>query len=158
MQIKVNNREQKEVDYFKYLGSVLVRDGYCTREIRMRIAIAKEAFNRKMSLLTSKLNIELRKKLVRCYIWSIAVYGSETWTLRKLEQLYFESFEMWCWRRMEKIKWSDKVTNNQVLECIEEKRILLNNILCRKYNWIDLILRRNCLLHDTIEGHMTEVK
>ena len=47
MQIKVNNRELKEVDQFKYLGSVLTRDGHCTREIKMRIAIAKEAFNRK---------------------------------------------------------------------------------------------------------------
>jgi hypothetical protein len=51
----------------------------------MRIATDKEAFNRKMSLLTSKLNIELKNKLVRCYIWGIALYGSETWTLRKLE-------------------------------------------------------------------------
>jgi len=53
LQIKVNNRELKEVDHFKYLGSVLTRDGYGTREIKMRIAIAKEVFNRKMSLLTS---------------------------------------------------------------------------------------------------------
>ena len=60
-QIKVNNRELKEVDHFKYLGSVLTRDGYCTRQIKMRIAIVKEAFNRKMSLLTSK----LKKKLIR---------------------------------------------------------------------------------------------
>ena len=55
----------------------------------MRTAIAKEESNRKMSLLTSKLNIELRKKLVRCYVWSIALYGSETWKLRKLERKYF---------------------------------------------------------------------
>ena len=47
LQIKVNNRELKEVDHSKYLGSVLTRDGYCTREIKMRIAIAKEAFNKK---------------------------------------------------------------------------------------------------------------
>ena len=60
MQIKVDSRELKEVDHFKYLGSVLTRDGYCTREIKMRIAIAKEAFNRKISLLTYKLNIDLR--------------------------------------------------------------------------------------------------
>ena len=53
LQIKVNNREQKVVDHFKYFGTVL-RDGYCTREIRMRIAIAKEAFNRKVSPLTCK--------------------------------------------------------------------------------------------------------
>ena len=114
MQIKVNNKELKEVDHFKYLGSVLTRDGYCTREINMRIA--KEVFNRKMSLLTSKLNIELKKKLVRCYVWSIVLYGSETWTLKKLEQKYLESYEMWCWRRMEEIKWSGKVTNEQVLD------------------------------------------
>jgi Reverse transcriptase (RNA-dependent DNA polymerase). len=60
-QIKVTNRELKEVDHFKYLGSVLTRDGYCTREIKMRFAIAKEACNRKMALMTtlmtSKLNI-----------------------------------------------------------------------------------------------------
>ena len=56
LQIKVNNGELKEIDHFKYLGSVLTRDGYCTREIKKRIAISKEAFNRKMSLLTSKLN------------------------------------------------------------------------------------------------------
>ena len=58
----------------------------------MKIVISKEAFNRKISLLKSKLNIELRKKLVSCYVWSIALYGSETWTLRKLEQKYLERF------------------------------------------------------------------
>jgi len=124
----------------------------------MRIAIAKEAFNRKMSLFTSKLNIELKKKLVRCYVWSIALYGSETWALRKLERKYLESFEMWCWRRMEKIKWSEKITNEQVLDRIGEKRTPINNILLRKANWIGHILRRNSLLHYVIQGQMMEVK
>jgi len=45
----------------------------------------------------------LRKKLVKCYVWSIALYGAETWTLRAVDQKYLENFEMWCWRRMEKI-------------------------------------------------------
>ena len=53
------------VGHFKNLGSVLTRDGYCTREIKMRIAIAKEAFDRNISLMTSKLTTELRKKLVK---------------------------------------------------------------------------------------------
>ena len=59
---------------------------------------------------------------------------------------------------MEKIKWSEKVTNEHVLERIGEKRTFLNDILRRKVNWIGHILRRNCLLHDAIEGQMTEVK
>ena len=66
--IKVNNSDLKEVDNFKYLGSVLTRDCYCRREIKRRITIAKEEFDRKISFLTSKLNIKLRKKLVRCYV------------------------------------------------------------------------------------------
>ena len=59
---------------------------------------------------------------------------------------------------MEKIQWSEKVTNEQVLDCIGEKRTLLNTILRKKANWIGHILRRNCLLHDAIEGQMMEVK
>ena len=58
---------------------------------------------------------------------------------------------MCCWRRMRKIKWSEKVTNEEVLECTGE------NILRKKANWTGHILRRHCL-HDAIEGQMTEVK
>jgi hypothetical protein len=53
-------------------------------------------------LFNSKLDLNFRKKLIKCYMWSIALYGGETWTLRKVDQKYLESFERWCWRRMEK--------------------------------------------------------
>ena len=59
---------------------------------------------------------------------------------------------------MEKIKWSEKETNEQILNRIGEKRTILHNILRRKANWIGHILRKNCLLHDAIEGQMTELK
>jgi hypothetical protein len=45
----------------------------------------------------------------------MALYGTETWTLRAVDQIYLESFEMWCWRRMEKICWIDYVRNEEVL-------------------------------------------
>jgi hypothetical protein len=70
----MNHCVLKEVYHFKYLGNVLTKDGYCTREIKIRISMTREAFNRKISLLTRKLNIEFRKKLVRCYVWIIALY------------------------------------------------------------------------------------
>jgi hypothetical protein len=78
-----------------------------------RIAMAKSAFN-------SKLDSEPRKKLVKCYIWSIALYGAEIWTLRKIDQKYLERFEMWCCRRMEKISWTDRVNNEAVLHRVKE--------------------------------------
>jgi hypothetical protein len=70
----------------------------------MRIAMGKEPFNRKIPLFISKLNIELRKTLVKFYVWSIALYNLETWTLRKLERKYLDSVEMRCRRGMEMIK------------------------------------------------------
>jgi hypothetical protein len=81
-----------------------------TPEIKSRVAKAKAAFNKKKAVFTSKLDINLRKKLVKCYIWSAASYGAETWTLRKVNQKYLGSFGMWCWRRME-ISWTDRVRN-----------------------------------------------
>ena len=59
---------------------------------------------------------------------------------------------------MEKIKFSEKVINEQALQRRGEKSPFLYNILCRKSNWIGHILRINCLLHDAIEGQMTGVK
>jgi hypothetical protein len=56
--------------------------------------MAKAAFNKKRTLFASTLDLELRKKLVKCYIWSIALYGAETWTLRAVDQKRLESFEM----------------------------------------------------------------
>jgi hypothetical protein len=53
-------------------------DGRCTCEIKSRIAKTKAAFNKKRALFTGKMDLELRKKLVKCYIWSIALYGAET--------------------------------------------------------------------------------
>jgi hypothetical protein len=84
------------VESFKYLGSILTKDGRCKREIKSRISMAKAAFNKKKTLFTSKLDLKLRKKLVKCYIWSMAFYGAETWTLRLADQKYLESFEMLC--------------------------------------------------------------
>jgi hypothetical protein len=80
------------------------------------------------------LDLELRKKLVKCYVWSIALYGAETWTLRAVDQKYLKNFEMWCWRRMEKISWADHVRKEDVLLRVKEQRNILHKIPKRKAN------------------------
>ena len=82
----------------------------------------------------------------------MAIYGAETWTLRETDQKRLQSFEMWCWRRMEKINWTDRVRNEEVLLRVNEQRNILHEIRKRKANWIGHILRRNCLLRQVIEG------
>jgi hypothetical protein len=77
--------------------------------------------NQKKVFFHQQIGRELKKKLVKCYVWSIALFGDETWTLRKVDQKYVESFEMWCWRRMEKISWIDR-ERNEILQGVKEER------------------------------------
>ena len=73
-----------------------------------------------LRLFTSTLNLNLRKKLVKCFILIMVFYDAETWTLRAADQKYLGSSEMWCWRRMEKISWTDHVRNEEVLLRVNE--------------------------------------
>ena len=70
VKIMIDQKQLENVGSFKYLGSILTNDGRCTCEIKCRIAMAKVAFNKKKALFTGTLDLELRKKLVKCYIWS----------------------------------------------------------------------------------------
>ena len=81
----IDQKQLENVECYKYLGSMLTNDGRCTCEIKSRIALAKAAFNKKKTIFTSTLDLNLRKKLVKCYIWSTALYGAETWTLRAVD-------------------------------------------------------------------------
>jgi hypothetical protein len=65
---------------------MITSDARCTPEIKCSIAVAKTAFGKKKTLFTSKLDLYLRKKLVGCFIWSIAMYGAETGTLWKADE------------------------------------------------------------------------
>jgi hypothetical protein len=137
----LDQKQLENVEYLNYLGSVITNDTGRTRKIKSRIAMAKAAFNKKKNLLTSKLDLNSRKKLAKCYIRSIALYGVETWTLGKVGQKYLGSFEMWCWRRMEKLSWTDRVGNEEVLHRVKEDGYILHTTK-----------RRNCLLKHVFEG------
>ena len=99
------------------------------------------------ALFTSTLDFQLKEETGNCYIWSIALYGAETWTV---DQKYLECFEMWCWRRME-ISWSDRLINLKYYT-VTEKRNILHTIKRRKANLIGRILRMNCLLKHNLSN------
>jgi hypothetical protein len=96
VKIMIDQKQLENVKSFKYLDSILTNYERCTCKNKCRIAMAKAAFNKKRTLFTSTLDLGLKKKLVKCYVWSIALYGAETWTLRAVDQKHLESFEMWC--------------------------------------------------------------
>jgi hypothetical protein len=149
VEIMIDQKQLENVEYFNNLGNMIADDARCARGIKCRIATPKAAFNRKKTLCTSKLDLNLRKKLV--YILSMALYGAEIGTLQKVHHNYLESFELWCWRRMEKIIWTDRVRSEEVLHRVKEDRNIVDTVKRRKDNWIGHILRRNCLIKHIIE-------
>jgi hypothetical protein len=94
------------------------------------------------------------KKLIKYDIWSVAVFGTENWTLRKIGQKYLESFEMWRWRRMDKVSCADRVRNEEVLHRVKKDWSILStvHVTRRKANWVRHVMRMNCLLKNVFEG------
>ena len=150
--IRLGNEMLKEVNEFTYLGSRITWDGRSKADIKCRLAQARIAFMKKRALLTSKINIDIRKSFLKAYVWSVALYGSETWTIGETERKRIEAFEMWCYRRMLKIRWVDRVTNEEVLNRIGEERSLWRNLTKRRDRMIGHYLRHPGLVNLVLEG------
>ena len=92
---------------------MITNDERCTREIKSKIAVAKSTFNK--TTFYRKLDLNLRKERVKCYIWNLALYGAEVLKLREVDQKYLGRCEMWCGRGLELI-WTD--VKNEDLRCM----------------------------------------
>ena len=100
------------------------------------------------------MNRDLKKRMIKAIIWSVTLYGAETWTMREEDVKRIEAFEMWIWRRMERISWIEHKSNEEVLKQVNEERSLMNTIRTRQKNWIGHVLRSNSLQRDIMEGKM----
>ena len=92
--ITINGETLEQVSNFKYLGTIITEEGSCEKEINTRIAMAKQAFSTHWILLTSGLNLHLKKRIVKTMVWSVLLYGSEIWTLKTAYFKRLDSFEM----------------------------------------------------------------
>ena len=82
---------------------------------------------------------------MKCFTWSITFYGADTWTFQKIDQRYFGSFEIWCWGRMDKVIWTNRVKNKEILLRVDKEKNFLHSIKRTKANWIGHILCRTAL-------------
>ena len=152
--IRIGEEKLEQVQSFTYLGSMITEDGKCTSEIKRRIAIGKKAFIDRKEIMTGELSLNLRKRLAKIFVWSTLTYGAETWTIRELESKKLEAMELWIWRKMMKIPWISRKTNEEVLEMVNEKRGLLDRINKTQKRWVGHMMRGDSLLREVIEGRM----
>jgi hypothetical protein len=153
LNIHIDKARIEHVHHFNYLGSKITEDGRCKDEILSRIAQAKRAFQKKRHILTTNsMDLEVRKRFLKIYVWSITLYGCETWTISAIEKRKLEIFKMRCYHKMLRIKWIDRITNKAVLNRIKEKKILWHTIKVRRAKMIGHLLRHESLSKIVIEG------
>ncbi|KAL0833107.1 hypothetical protein ABMA28_001217 [Loxostege sticticalis] len=138
-------QEFETVERYQYLGSVITNRGSCEPEIRRRIGMAKTAMTQLGKIWKGR-NVTNRTKthLVRTLVFSIFLYGAETWTLKAANRQRIDAFEMWCWRRLLRIPWTAHRTNVSVLKELkmENAQRLSSICLYRVVGYFGHIARR----------------
>lgn len=155
--LTLNGNRIEQVQKYKYLGSVINSEMAPDQEIKIRIEMARNAFVKYSTMFTNrKLKLDIRLRFTECYVWSVLMYGVETWTLKAQMIKKLEAFEMWLYRRILKIPWTDRITNDEVLRRIGRKRKLLTIIKIGKTSYMGHILRNDkyLLLQNIMQGRI----
>ena len=155
--IVVAGERLEQVERFKYLGSVMTQEVRCEEEIKTRVAIAKNAFNKIKTIATNRsISISLRKRFIKTYVWSTLLYGCEAWTISKNMERKIEATEMWLLRRMLRISWTERISNERVLHQAGAKREIVKTIRERQLRFLGHVMRRqqmeNICMVGKVEG------
>uniref|UniRef100_A0A8D8SUP8 Reverse transcriptase domain-containing protein n=1 Tax=Cacopsylla melanoneura TaxID=428564 RepID=A0A8D8SUP8_9HEMI len=92
-------------------------------------------------LKSHNLTLDTKTRLLKCYVFSVLLYGVETWTLTEATTNKLKAFELWLYRRMLRISWTQKITNAEVLNRMNKKAELVNIIKARKLQYLGHIMR-----------------
>eukprot|EP00795_Rhopilema_esculentum_P007185 gene7185-biopygen8579 len=127
--IFVDGKEVEEVNNFNFLSSMIRPDGDCEKEIDRRLAMGRSAVGKLQKIWKNHdIRLVTKIRLMRSLVFSIVLYGAEAWTLKTRSRKRIDAFEMWSWRRMLSIHWSERQTNASVLDRVYRPNSLLNLI------------------------------
>ena len=140
--ILIDKTPLENVKDFKYLGSTKTEDGSCTKDIKVRIGMAKQRMVQLNNIWKDHgIKRDLKVKLLKCLVWPVMLYGCEAWTHRKADDKKIEAAEMWFYRRLLRVTWTDRRTNFSILEELGTTRMLLNIMYQRKLRYVGHALR-----------------
>ncbi|CAG9839630.1 unnamed protein product [Diabrotica balteata] len=106
-QLYVNQSPVERVTHYNYLGTIINKEWTNNQEIRARIAKARSTYNRIGAFFKShNFSLDTKVRMLRCYVFSVLLYGVESWTLNEVMSKKLEAFEMWLYRRILKIPYN----------------------------------------------------
>ena len=153
--IAIDGQQIEQVTSYMYLGSLITEDGRCEKEIKRRIMIARTTFINMRTLLSCRgINLKTRLRAIKCYIWPTLFYGSLTWTVTKSLLSRLDAFDMWLYRRVLKISWTEKITNEEVLSRMGTDREIVRQFNTRKLQYLGHLIRHKTTQLQLIEGQI----
>ena len=114
---QIDGETKETVRDFIFLGSKITADGDCSREFKRQLLLGRKAMTNLDSILKSRdVTLPTKVRIVKAMVFPVVMYGCESWTIKKAEHQRINAFELWCWRRVLRVPWTARRSNQSILK------------------------------------------
>ena len=140
---QIDGETMEMVRDFIFLGSKITEDGDCSHEIKRHLLLGRKAMTKLESILKSRdITLPTKVHLVKAMVFPVVMYVCESWTIKKAECRRIDAFELWCWRRLLRVPWTARRSNQSILKEISPKYSLEGLMLKLKLQYFGHLMRR----------------
>ena len=148
---QIDGATMETVRYFLFLGSKITADGDCSHEIKRRLLLGRKTMTNLDSILKSRgITLLTNIRLVKAVIFLVVMYGCESCTIKKAEHQRIDAFEVWCWRRLLRVPWTERRSNQSILKKISPGCSLEGLMLKLKLQYFGHLMQRADSLEKTL--------
>ena len=136
---------------FIFLASKITADGECSHEIKRHLLLRRKARTNLDSIFKSRdITLPTKVRLVKAMVFPVVVYGCESWTRKKAEHQRIDAFELWCWRRLLRVPWTARRSNQSTLKEISPECSLEGQMLKLKFQYFGHMMQRADSFENTL--------
>ena len=148
---EIDGETVETVSDFIFLGSKITADGDCSHEIKRCLLLGRKVMTKIDSILNSRdITLPTKIRLVKAMVFPVVMYGRESWTVKKAECPRIDAFELWCWRRLLRVRWTARRSNQPILKEISPGCALEGLMLKLKLRYFGHLMRRADSLEKTL--------
>ena len=148
---QIDGETMETVTDFILGGFKITADGDCNHEIKRCLLLGRKTMTNLDSILKSRdVTLPTKVSLVKAMIFPVVMYGCDSWTIKKAEHQRIDAFELWCWRRLLRVPWNARKSNQSILKEISPGCSLEGLMLKRKLQYFGHVMRRADSLEKTL--------
>ena len=148
---EIDGETVEAVSDFIFLGSKITADVDCSHEIKRCLLLGRKVMTNLNSLLKSRdIILPTKVHLVKAMVFTVVMYGCESWTIKKAERQRIDDFELWCWRRLLRAPWTARRSNQSILKEITHEYSFEGLMLKLKLQYFGHLMRRNDSFEKTL--------